>query len=396
MRHLLITLTLLASLTPVAASAIEVREVKEDEVHLLMTDDLFVGGGNIHLTENVPGDLSVAGGNISISGNVAGDLQAAGGTVIVGGDVAESVRVAGGNILIEGNVGGNVIVFGGSVTIAKGVVIGGDLITGGGQIMMDGDIKGDARVYGENTDFGGIVAGNLEVQGTKLDFAGQAGKDALLVAETMTVRPETAKIAGNVRYWNNSNTADLDAVTAGTAQLDQSLRRQMPKADDAAVAAGAFLGAFAVYSLLSAALVIALLLLLTKTYFRDAAARLDKDPWMCLLFGFLFFIVTPAVALFFALTIIGIPVALLLGFWFLLAMLFAKPFTAVVLARYIERKAGKTWPGWIVFFVSIGFYIVLKLLLVVPFLGWLACAIVVCFAFGAMLMTKYDKYLAVR
>ena len=117
-----------------------------------------------------------------------------------------------------------------------------------------------------------------------------------------------------------------------------------------------------------------------------------KTPWKCLLYGFLYFVLLPVIAIVFLITIIGFPIALLLFAMYGFVIFFAKPLTALVLARWTELYYKKKWGKVTIFFVSIGLYVLLKLIGLVPVVGWIIVLLLILLAFGALLETKIEKW----
>jgi cytoskeletal protein CcmA (bactofilin family) len=370
-------------------------KVGEDEVRLPLKDDLYVAGGNPRIDEELLGDLTIIGGNVTVSGNVGDDVQAAGGTVFIRGDVGGNVRVAGGNVTVEGRVEGNVVVLGGQLTIARGASVGGDVLAAGGQVVMDGDVRGAFKGDGGTVRVGGVVSGITDIRAEAVDLSGRMVGGAVISAKEWRTTG-TAAVRGGLRYWRpDGKTVEL--AVEGENRHDESLKwDDRPGKAEAVGMAAALIGVFSVLSLLFAALTIGLLMLLTRTYFKDAAARLDKSPWPSLLTGFLYFVATPVLALIFMITIIGLPIGLFLLMAYVFSFVFAFAYTALTVAWWIDRRWNRRWKPWAVFLVALLVYVAMKVVLLVPFLGWIAVDVVVCMAFGALLHVKYEKYLAIR
>jgi cytoskeletal protein CcmA (bactofilin family) len=332
-----------------------------------------------------------------VTGNVKGSVQAAGGVVSVRGSVGQSVRVFGGNVTIEGDIAGDVLAFGGVVHVLKGARIGGDIVSAGGDVVIDGTVAGDLLGGGGTFVLGGTVQGNADIRGKNVELSGTVKGKAVLAADELQVDPG-ARINGDLRYWTKAGEMDLKGVVGGTVKFDETLKLDYGKVQRGHVAgaAAAFFGGFLLYSILSAALMILLLMLLTRTIFPSSAQHLKTAPWYSLLYGFLYFIAVPVVAILAAVTIIGIPVALIVAALYAVSILLAKPLTALIFAHWLRLRSNKKWAGWQMFLAAVGLFVVLKLLILIPILGWLICLIAICMAFGALLMTKKEKYLMVR
>ncbi|MBI5794645.1 hypothetical protein HZA87_06245 [Candidatus Uhrbacteria bacterium] len=378
----------------VALAAMEIVQ-QPDGVWVTHGDDVYATGGQVTLSEPVRGDVFVMGGTINEKARIGGDLFAAGGTVTVDGNVLGDLRVTGGSVFINKEIGGDVIVAGGNLIFGGDAIVGGDVLIAGGVVTVDGTLRGDLSVHSGDVTVAGSVLGDTDIRTERFTFTGQLQGDATLSAEQWYVG-DKARVSGVLNYWQPSGERDFTGVARGKVTYDPDLQRKERSPKAPLVAVGAIFAAVSIFSLLSGALLIALLLLATKTFFRDAAKKLRAAPGLSLLTGFLYFLLTPVIVLIFFLTIIGIPLGLLLMTGYVFSVAFSKPLTAIVLAKWMEGSRGKPLHGVLVFLLSVGILIILKLLIVVPFLGWVLMLVAVCGAFGAVAMTKFEKFKKIR
>ncbi len=395
-RITLIRSAILASLflPVVALAAMEIVQ-QPDGVWVKHGDDVYATGGQVTFSQPVRGDVFVMGGNINEKARIGGDLFAAGGTVTIDGTVVGDLRVTGGSVFINKEIGGDVVVAGGNLIFGEDAIVGGDVLVAGGVVNLEGTVRGDLRVRGGDVTLAGSVLGDSDIQADRFTFTGQLQGDAVLSAEQWFVG-DKARVGGALQYWQPSGEADFSGVARGKVTYDPDLQREEHSKKAPLMALGAVFAAVSIFSLLSGALLIALLLLATKTFFRDAAKKLRTAPGLSLLTGFLYFLLTPVIVLIFFLTIIGIPLGLFLMTGYVFSVAFSKPLTAIVLAKWMEGSRGKPLHGVLVFLLSVGILILLKLLIVVPFLGWALMLVAVCSAFGAVAMTKFEKFKKIR
>ena len=263
---------------------------------------------------------------------------------------------------------------------------------------MDGTVNGSLQGGGGTFVLSGNVKGNADIRGATVEISGTVGGKAVLSADQLNVGPG-ARITGDLRYWTRAGEMDFKGVAAGKVQFDQTLqfeKGKFSKGGHAAKATVAFFSGLVLFSILSAALVILLLMLLTRTFFQASAEYMKRLPWYSLLIGFLYFLTVPALAVIAACTIIGLPVTLVLAAVFAMSILLAKPLTALVFAHWLQLRGNRHWAQWKLFSVALGLYVVLKALILIPLIGWLLIFCAVCLAFGALLMTKKERYLMVR
>ena len=361
-------------------------------------DNAYLVGGNVTVDQAVNGDLLVAGGDVTVNAAVKQDILAGGGNLYVENTVGGDLRAVGGQIRIRSTVNGDLVVAGGTIDIREGTVIQGDLIVAGGDVRLAGTVNGKIYARGGNITFSGIAKGNIDFRAEEVRITGSVDGPAVLVGQKIVLGPQ-AKLMSDVRYWLPRTSEALPGTQVrGTVTFDPSLMKVQPQTIKAGAAAGilAALAGISIMLVLSAALVILLLLLLSKTFFPDAARALLKKPWASLLYGFVFFAVTPIAGLLFLITLIGAPIGLLILVAYMFSILFAKTLTALVLAQAFVLHYKKNWGKVTLFFLALAFYIALKIIGLIPVLGWIVCVATIFFAFGALLTTKWAKFSKIR
>lgn len=396
-------LTALLSTLTLPAIAATFRTGETVKITAPVNDNAYIVGSQVTIDQPIRGDLITAGGTVLVKASVAEDLFAAGGTIFIDGIIGGDVRVAGGNLVLHGTIGGDLVAAGGSVTLLDGSSVKGDIVIGGGDVTVGGTVGGDVQIRGGIVRLGSIVKGDVNIQAEDITIKNSVDGSALLVAKTITLDPG-AKLMRDVQYWSQMGEqqfADVGTQIRGTVTFDADLQPlREKKFDGARTMAGAGMLAAIIgvggYLLFSAALIIVLLVLLTKTFFMDTAKFLSKNMWTSFLYGFLFFAATPVAALLFLISIIGIPVALFISAMYSFAIIFAKPLTAIVLARTMELRRGYKWGKSMVMLISVLFYVALKIVALIPVVGWMLCLVTVLFAYGAVVATKWSKIQKVR
>ncbi len=355
-------------------------------------DDAYLAGGKIVVTAGVDGDAVAAGGSIVVNAPVAGDLVAAGGSIVVGGEVSDDLRGAGGDITISQPVGDDLAAAGGQVTVGRNAAVGGDAAVAAGKIDAAGPVAGNARLYGGRVVFTGDVAGDADFFAAEyLEINGRIGGRARFSAPEVRLGPAAA-FGGDVEYWTGRGELDFGtSPPAGEVRFNPAMTfaRVLAGKDMRREGAAGLLAAWTVFSVLSGALAILVLLLVARGYFGTAADDLRQSPWRSFGMGVLYFLVVPAAAAVLFATIVGVPLGLALLALYLLSLLFAKVLASLVLARWVERRRERTWSTAALFFAALGFFLALKVAMLVPVVGWIAALFAVCTAFGAMVSADW-------
>ncbi|HEY8450131.1 MAG TPA: polymer-forming cytoskeletal protein, partial [Bacillota bacterium] len=284
------------------------------------TEDLYLSGGRIAVEAPAAGDVIAAGGDIALEQPVGGSVLLAGGTVSINGPVQGSIRAAAGNLTVSAAVERDVVVTGGNVAIAPSARIAGDLVAGSGSILIEAPVEGDVYYAGGRFTLAAPVAGDV------------------LVEADQVVLADGASVAGNLIY-----RSPREAVIAQGAQVAGSIRREAspgPERDGplaritpqfwrwvASVATAAFLLALAPGLLAKA---------------RSAAV----PAWRPLGVGILTLAAVPFAALVAAVTVVGLPVAIIGVLAYAIALYLAQVFTGSWLGASLANRAGRKVSGY--------------------------------------------------
>ena len=296
-------------------------------------------GGTITVAagETVDG-VQAVGGTVVIAGTVTGDVQVAAGTLVITGTVAGDVSGAAGSVDIQGRVGGDVELGAGSFTLGEDAVVEGRLQAGAGSARLAGTVRGDAAVG----------AGSLVLE-------------------------PTATFEGDLRY--DGELTDRGATVGGSLIHDPSLgdgdRRFLDGVGDVV---------FGVYGFLVSFVLGAVLLLAFPAGTDRVRDRVREDPLMSGLYGLVALVGVPVLLVFVALTIIGIPLAIVGALVFALAA-----WVASVLGRYAVGSWLLGYVGtenrWAALFVGL---LAVALVGLVPVLGGLVEFVVLLLGLGAL------------
>lgn len=124
-------------------------------------------GGTVVVSagETVDGDLEVIGGTVIVRGTVDGDLEAVGGTVVVAetGVITGDLSGTAGAVTVEGRIEGTTQLATGSFTLRESGVLVGDAKIAAGEALFDGRTEGTVRVDAETVRVGSsaVVAGDF-------------------------------------------------------------------------------------------------------------------------------------------------------------------------------------------------------------------------------------------
>jgi cytoskeletal protein CcmA (bactofilin family) len=328
-----------------------------------VNDTVFAAGNTIDISAEIFGDVFVAGQTITISGTVHGDVIAAGQTITVNGPVDGDIRLAGQTINVGGDVSGNATVATQSFVLDSDASIARDLSIGATSVSLNGNVGRDVAAGSNSVNIDGEVGRNVEAH-----------------ADNVTLE-SGARVSGNVDVTSEKNVQrDSGAVVGGKVTRHDPPKQEEARRDAAGIGFGWFL--YALFAMLFTALAIALL---APRLLERVTNTAFPAPWIPLLVGFLAGIVMPALLFVIAITVIGIPLAIILGLAWLLILLFSGHFFAYYIGRLIfsgQRNALLT--------MLVGAAILLVVYFI-PVIGFLALLASIWIGSGMILLSIYRR-----
>lgn len=390
MRTLLLYLALLFSIITVGQHEME----KDITISEHQNDDIYRAGENINIDAQVNGDVVLAGSKITIRDSVYQDLIVAGGEIVVKGNVADDIRAAGGKLTIDAEVGDDVIVAGGEVFITKDAIIRGNLINFSGDIEMNGKVMGKVKSYSGDLRINGSISKDAELFGEEIRINGEIKGTSKIAAETITIG-EKAMFHGNVAYWSENGEVDFKNSLMGVkANFDETLmgdREEFSWKGFGIAAIG-----FWIFYLFSAFLVILLLNWAFNNFFSMAADYLDKNLLKSLGYGTIYLFGLPLLVVITFVIVVGIPIGLFLGGFYIFSLLFGHLVTSLLFTHYLNKKSDKRWNFWTIGFLALGIAATIRLLTFIPFLGTLLSFVVIATGYGLVSYALLQKKVALK
>ncbi|MEO8082394.1 MAG: polymer-forming cytoskeletal protein [Ardenticatenales bacterium] len=400
-------------------------------------DNLFAVGQAVTIDGRVNGDLFAAGQDVVVNGTVTGNVFAGASRVVlskggvVNGDLfagAREVRVAGrldGDLRAGGSVvqvasgavvGGEVMAGGYHVGVEKGGRVARGVYAGGNQVALDGEVGGDAHVGAGAVRLSGPIKGDVTLQigadtgggasteflsrmpfqsdvtmpdalpaGLTIEPSATIGGDLDVTAPTEPVIPD-GRVGGDHTYHAAAVDAAASAPPAPTATdwLLRWLRRTL---------AVLVLGAAALW--------------LAPGLVRAGAERVRSAPLPSLGWGSLLLVAAPICAIILSLAVVVVAIALravllgpLVGPWLATA--------AIALVLLTAGVYVLTWLGTVSVALALGHVLLRRwrdgwreslllgaplvaLLALLPAVGWLVSALLVCLGVGALAVIGYRR-----
>ena len=328
--------------------------------------DYFSFGPHVVISGTVHGDLYAAGGEILVDGTVNGDLIAAGGTVIVSGTVSQDARIVGGRVTVSGTIGNNATVAGGDVLVADAARVQGNWLGAGGNVELAGPVKGQVRIAGG-----------------KVTVSDAIGGDLVIAAPSIRLTSE-ASIGRHFRYWSEAE----PWIEEGAAIGGTILRRPVPeglRAERFSRGLTALRLAGTAISFVST-LVLGLILVIVYPVFSLAVDwTIRERPMASLGTGAAALAGIPLLVLFCFATVLGLPLGLVAGAMYVVALYVARIFVMLWAGQLLlQLVSDSPSPRW-AFVTGLVLY---SLFTLIPFVGGLVTLMTVLVGLGALLLTK--------
>ena len=322
--------------------------------------ELTLGGGMkrliiislmlILLLPHVQALQMLSGDQVSVDSPIDDDVFVSGGTVTINAPVASAV-IAGGTIIINAPVSGDVFVAGGQILVNSDIE--GKIVAAGGDIDLRGDAKNAV-----------IAGGNINIHSTTV-----ISRDAVITGGNVS---NAGKIIGNltVRAENFQNTGSAGSVDFEKSEGLQGLQQLR--------------NIFSILMTVGFLIIGIILLKLFPAQFFIVEEEVRKSPVKNTLVGFVLIIASIILIILLAVTIIGFPVALIMGMLFIIALMLSSLFVSFAVGRKIvDLFKFKFETNDLLIFV-LGF-IILSLLFRIPYVGVLIGIVAISLGFGAII-----------
>lgn len=357
------------ALLPVAVSAAVFEGAEEYYTRGATVDgNLYVGAGSAVIGSTIKGDLLIGAGNVVVTEDVEKDVFVAGGSVNLLGNIGEDLRVAGGNITIEKNIGGDILAFGGAVHILSQSTVNGDVFIAGGKVIIDGTVNGNVRIFGGEVN----INGNLK-QNTKINF------------EEKFVMGSTAVLDGDLTYTAPRQFTQEDgSVIKGKITFNEIAGKRFDRGFFFALVSAAW-GIQLIITLFAGLLAILFLRRFSKTIAEEGFDSWGKNAFI----GFCVLFLAPILVVLLFATIIGILPALIVLFIYGALLFLARVFAGIIFGLLLHRLISKNHTRELSWKNGLGGILLLHVLTLVPFIGWIIALFFFLVSFGTVSKVVY-------
>lgn len=369
MKKIIFVLGFLFFVLPMTSFAATVQNGYAVTIANPIPENAYISGDAISVESNIIGDLVSAAGYLNIENDVFGGVIAAATAIDISSNIKGSARLAGSTVKISGNVNGDVFVLAGNVDITKNATIGGDLI-----------------VYAGNVKIDGIVHGNLQGDIGILRITGIIGKNVNIKTGKFANVSETAKINGDFIYTSSSIAYIPKTSVVGEIKRNEIAGDWHNKGLFGLVTFGYLFAKL--IGFLMMAIIGLLIAIFVPTEFLKVALLIKHSFWKYLGIGFLALIVIPISCIILLCTIIGAPFGLIVGAAFSIMAYVSTIFAGYFIGNLILR--GETHNKWKIWGKALLGLLIMSIVCLIPFLGWLAVFVAWLVGFGAFIARRWE------
>jgi hypothetical protein len=381
-RRLLLVLVGLASLGAPAAGAQTAAIQKNDTVVDVTANGERVraAGATVRVTGKAA-DVRAAGANVSVSGEVTGEVRAAGALVEVATNTGGDMAVAGANVDVRGQTGKDLNAAGAVVTVNS--VVGGDLRAYGAVVTIGpgSDIAGSLHGGAANLRIGGHVAGPVKIGGALVTFNARAD-GAVEIDGKNVIIGAPARIGGDLVIRSVSE-PQIDPAAVITGQVHRIQPSQWWWPLSPAARAAIFVGLVAIGTTITGIV----LMLFGGRVLATATDHVRLRPGSSLLLGLATVVLIPAIAAIVMATVVGITAGIAILLILPILAVFGHAVAATGIASGIfVRDRGQLGPVSTFLLLVVG-AIIVALVWLIPWVGWVLGAIILLFGIGALART---------
>lgn len=312
-------------LAPAAAQAYHFRMADGTNALVLAAD------------ESLPDETGMLGQELDIRGRADHDLWLAANSVRFVGDCAGDLRLLARSAVLSGTAQQNLLAYAAGLQMATNAVIHGQVALFGNHVICEGQIDGDAWIVAQSATLGGQWGGTVRVQADEIRVAPNTviAGDLVYAAPKAPVLDSSVSIGGTVRP-RTSLLPDVVGSSGTTLRNRLGLHGFLFLA--ALLVGMPFVGLFPLLA-------------------GSAVRNLQASPWRTLVAGLITVMMGPFLIGFALMTVVGIPLALVLGAAYILLTYLSHIVIALWIGHRLVRTPGPQSFGQVLLALAAGLFI---------------------------------------
>ncbi|MBI5135625.1 hypothetical protein HZA86_05350 [Candidatus Uhrbacteria bacterium] len=347
---------------------------------------VWAQGTIIHPADQVhEGNYIRAAQSIQILGKVTKDVVVIGRDIVIDGPIEGDAIIVGQNVVIHSTIGGNVRILASTVLLDAAVAKNATMLAGNLGTTPTARVGWDLTVFADRADLQGTIDGWLWIRSRHVNLAATVGNDADVQTGSALSVAKNAQVKGTLKYSGKHTAAIAEGSSLGNVEY-----RQAGAKDNGRRSGRNRPPLFWPLVFLFGAWVVGgVLLVLAEPWLAQNARRLQQKPLATIGWGVVGLVVAPVLIMILAVTLIGIPLAVLLTMFYGMLVYCARVIIGYSLASIIQTRTNSKLPPMALMVVGIAAYVLLiRLPLIGPVLGLLGTVL----AFGLVIQTVTKRY----
>lgn len=311
---------------------------KQQQVYIPASENregnVYLAGQSIVIDGDINGDLIAIGQSIEVNGQIGGDLIAAAQSLNINGEIKGNIRALGENINLNGTTEKNITLLGANINFNETANTGWDFLFLASNTNIKGSIAGELRGIAEIININGKIGKNVNIT-----LNDRANGSLNIYSDAI--------INGNLNY-----TAKNDANISTKEAVGGKITKSSPKKSQSQETANWLWRKL--YYLFSALIIGLIIVSIFRKKIKNLDNQLPDKIKKSIGPGLLILLVTPLASLFIAATFIGLPLALIIFFFWLIALYLAKILVAIVFGLWLSKKFFEKYKDNVIFIMTIG------------------------------------------
>ena len=363
----------------------EVRAARSVEITGEQQHQLFAAGDTVRITANVTDDVFAAGREVTLEGARAHTLVAGAGRLVVRNSTIRDLIAGGLDVEIHGTIEDDAVIAVCPMCwwAPRRILIG-----------KEARIGDDARLFADTIEIDGSITRELHATARMIVISGNVGGKADIKAKEIVIA-SSARFGGDVTFRSPAKPEIATGATIVGPVKEVATKVDFPDVSELPRKLAWLAVTIAIAAAVGMLVLGALSQLALPRLLQASADRLVDQPWANVGYGLAWALLTPAIAALLAFTLIGAPAAIVLvaGLIVLAALGFVTAGYAAGLWLKQRIRPQPATPGT---FGRIGWTVlgllVLLLMMVVPFVGWILVALIFMGCLGAATSAVLERF----
>lgn len=362
-----------------------------DEKDMILTttaegdeNQILTTGENAEETEDIP---DVHEGDLYI---LFGDEEKTATKYVMDKMVDGNVFIMGNEVEITGKIRGNVFVMATKLTITEDAYIGMTLFAMAQDITMSG-YAFDIYAMCNNFDMTktGVAYRDMKLLTNNAHLIGAVGRDVDLGATNITVYDDEENNFFVGRDLNYSSEKEIENIDKITIYGEVKFEKDEVEEDVGNPVADFIIEA--VKNIVFVLVLYAALLFMAPKFIEKSKDYVSTRGLLAGAIGLAFTILVPIIAFILLFTVIGVSLAFLCGFIYVIVLMISTAIVTISINQFVCNKFEKLSSNWMKWLMLAAISLVLFLIEQIPFLGGIVSVVVFFVGVGIITLYQFDK-----